>query len=306
MANGASGWPPGHAHSPLAFAAQLADLGISHVTGVVREVIGVHCSVQIGNGVDHSGLATRARLASRDLDLATADGRLELTAINNGLLSCAIDPGCDGRESSTRYALDHNPVTVAHALYPLLTEVARCGRLLERTLLLATAAGARARSARATVHAILRANVGYVVRWLFDGSWRDGCGEYPVPEVFLCALSELVWQFPPLFDPIGVREQLRRAVVERRSQQATSLCLALRAITARNVQMECAPELCDLVARQHRSGSWLDATAFHTPSAPGPGGELLVTAFAIRALTDEMVRPPMTNNGGWATGLLRG
>jgi hypothetical protein len=200
--------------------------------------------------------------------------------------------------------LKNNPVVSVNALYPVLLELKLGLRSLDdRVALCEYFEGEREpRRGEASVAEMLIANVRYVAWHLLSGDYREGCRYYSSPDTFLCFFSELIRDFPELFEPLGVSKRLGRAIEERRKLQSddvafnplTSLNAALRAVAAANVGVDRTFELELLLRAQGDDGAWNELDSLYTFGTARQihfRSPLLTTAFALRALLPRPTAP---------------
>ncbi len=301
-------------------------------------------SLRFACDIDCTAMAARARIACGDLDLGSDAGIRDLRRITGAILRSAAveDVAADRNRSHGKdngplrrnvfkvYLDDHevqgratdrgrknNPAVVANALWPVLYELALGLRDPQEIIALREfVAGSEVPVlGRGTAAQIVGANVLYVVGYLLSGEWRAGCRYYPAPDAFLCFFSELVSRFPMVFSPFGAQAALREAIELRRGDAPGAfgperpLNAALRAIAARNAELDATPELRRLLATQDPVGGWTSFDCLYTlgtTSSDLPvhfGGPLLSTTLAIRALG-----PDTTTSGlfgtDWATAIL--
>lgn len=194
--------------------------------------------------------------------------------------------------------LKQDAVTVCHALQPVLAEIAAGRRALDEPidLLEFDSPHGSPRRRQSTVGSIVRANLAYLAGNL-ESQWRDGTRYYPLPEALLCAASELCLAFPGLFGVRGITAAVEKALVEQRMVPAPSvLALALRAITAHNLELDATGDV-DALLRAEGDGFGRFAPYYRMPSAKRVvyfGSPEQTLAFVIRALSPQSgyPRPP--------------
>jgi hypothetical protein len=277
-------------------------------------------SLRFACDVDCTGMAARARIVTRDVDVDAPPAALALRRITSAILRSAAVADVAPQDNRTHgkdngplrrhvfkvYLDDHevqgraldrglknNPVVVANALYPVLFEIAHGLRGPDDIIALKeyTEGSETPRRSQATVAQIVAANIGYATGFLASGDWRDGCRYYRSPDAFLLFYSELVHEFPALLERFGAAGFLRDAIEYRRHASASRpLELAMRAIAARNVGIDPQPELEPLIAAQARDGSWPGFDPLYTLGTASQrlsvhfGSPLITAAFCIRAL----------------------
>jgi|GEM_PF-1578554 len=191
--------------------------------------------------------------------------------------------------------LKQDAVTVCHALQPVLAEIAAGRRTLDEPieLLEFDSPHGSPRRRQSDVGSIVRANLAYVAEHL-QSRWRDGTRYYPLPEAVLCAASELCSAFPGLLGAHGVRSAVETALLEQRTVQAPNvLALALRAITADNLEIDATPDLEALLSCEGE-GFGRFAPYYRMPSAKRVvyfGSPDQTLAFVIRALSPRSAYP---------------
>lgn len=258
-------------------------------------------SLKFACDLDCTGVAARACLVTGDLELEEPAGIARLTRTTQRIYRSAAtkDVSASKNESHGKqngslfrhvfkvYPDDHdvqgpecdrglknNPVVVVNALYPVLLELKLGQRALtDRIALCEYVEGQpEPRRGEASVAELLLANVRYVAWHLLSGDFKDGCRYYASPDIFLAFFSELVRDFPELFEPLGVSKRLGRAIEERRSVQSldmaltplTSLNGALRAVAAANVGVDRSFELDLLLRCQGDDGAWNELDSLYT------------------------------------------
>lgn len=281
--------------------------------------------------LDCTGVAARACLVTSDLKLEEAAGaaRLQRTAQRIYRSAATSDVSAEGNQSHGKHngalyrhvfkvypddhdvqgpecdrGLKNNPVVVVNALYPVLLELKLGRRALgERIALCEYVEGQpEPRRGEASVAELLVANVRYVAWHLLSGDYRQGCRYYASPDIFLCFFSELVRDFPELFEPLGVSKRLGRAIEERRDLSSTDVALnpltslngALRATAAANVGVDRSYELDLLLRAQGEDGAWNELDSLYTFGTARQihfRSPLLTTAFALRALLPRPTQP---------------
>jgi hypothetical protein len=200
--------------------------------------------------------------------------------------------------------LKNNPVVVVNALYPVLLELKLGQRTLQDRIQLCeyVEGSSEPRRGEASVAQLLVANVRYAAWHLLSGDYRDGCRYYASPDIFLCFFSELIRDFPELFEPLGVSKRLGRAIEERRAVESTDMALdpltslnaALRAVAAANVGVDRSFELDRLLRAQGEDGAWNELDSLYTFGTARQihfRSPLLTTAFALRALLPRPTEP---------------
>ena len=303
-------------------------------------------SLKFACDLDCTGVAARACLVTGDLKLMEPAGvaRLRRTASRiyrsaatrsvsaaqnashgkeNGALCKHVfkvypdDHDVQGPECDR--GLKNNPVVVVNALYPVLLELKLGQRALsERVSLCEYVEGqTEPRTAEATVAEVLLANLRYVLQHLTSGDYRDGCRYYASPDIFLCFFSELVRDFPELFEPLGVQKRVGRAIEARRSVRSqdmahnpfTSLNAALRAVAAANVGVDRSFELELLLRSQGEDGAWNELDSLYTFGSARQihfRSPLLTTGFALRAFLPRPKEPLVPAfRADWAKPLAR-
>jgi hypothetical protein len=288
-------------------------------------------SLKFACDLDCTGVAARACLVTGDLKLEEPDGVARLTRTTSRIYrsGAAADVSAEHNESYGKnngplyrhvfkvYPDDHdvqgpecdrglknNPVVVVNALYPVLLELKLGRRALEDRVALCEYVQGQSepRRGEASVAQLLSANVRYVAWHLLSGDYRDGCRYYASPDTFLCFFSELIRDFPELFEPLGVSKRLGRAIEERRAVQSndvalnplTSLNAALRAVAAANVGVDRTFELDLLLRCQGEDGAWNELDSLYTFGTARQihfRSPLLTTAFALRALLPRPTEP---------------
>lgn len=298
-------------------------------------------SLKFACDLDCTGVAARACLVTGDLKLEEAAGiaRLQRTASRIYRSAATRDVSAKhnqthGKENGTLrrhvfkvYPDDHdvqgpecdrglknNPVVVVNALYPVLLELKLGRRALdERVALCEYFEGeSEPRRAEATVAELLTANVRYAAWHLLSGDYAEGCRYYASPDTFLCFFSELIRDFPELFEPLGVSRRLGRAIEARREVTSedvalnplTSLNAALRAVAAANVGVDRTFELDLLLRSQGDDGVWNELDSLYTFGTSRQihfRSPLLTTGFALRAFLPRPKEPlaPAAREG-WA------
>ena len=303
-------------------------------------------SLKFACDLDCTGVAARACLVTGDLKLVEPAGvaRLKRTASriyrsaatrnvsaeqnashgkDNGALFKNVfkvypdDHDVQGAECDR--GLKNNPVVVVNALYPVLLELKLGQRTLtERVSLCEYVEGqTEPRTAEATVHEVLLANLRYVLQHLISGDYREGCRYYASPDIFLCFFSELIRDFPELFEPLGVHKRVGRAIEGRRGVRSqdmamnpfTSLNAALRAVAAANVGVDRSFELELLLRSQGDDGAWNELDSLYTFGSARQihfRSPLLTTGFALRAFLPRPKEPLVPAfRGDWAQPLVR-
>jgi hypothetical protein len=298
-------------------------------------------SLKFACDLDCTGVAARACLVTGDLKLEEPAGvaRLQRTASRIYRSAATQDVSAKqnqthGKQNGTLYrhvfkvypddhdvqgpecdrGLKNNPVVVVNALYPVLLELKLGRRALdERVALCEYVEGqSEPRRAEATVAELLTANVRYVAWHLLSGDYADGCRYYASPDTFLCFFSELIRDFPELFEPLGVSRRLGRAIEARREVTSedvalnplTSLNAALRAVAAANVGVDRTFELDLLLRSQGDDGVWNELDSLYTFGTARQihfRSPLLTTGFALRAFLPRPKEPlaPAAREG-WA------
>jgi hypothetical protein len=298
-------------------------------------------SLKFACDLDCTGVAARACLVTGDLKLQEPAGvaRLQRTASRIYRSAATQDVSAKqnethGKQNGTLYrhvfkvypddhdvqgpecdrGLKNNPVVVVNALYPVLLELKLGRRALdERVALCEYVEGqSEPRRAEATVAELLTANVRYVAWHLLSGDYADGCRYYASPDTFLCFFSELIRDFPELFEALGVSRRLGRAIEARREVTSedvalnplTSLNAALRAVAAANVGVDRTFELDLLLRSQGDDGVWNELDSLYTFGTARQihfRSPLLTTGFALRAFLPRPKEPlaPAAREG-WA------
>src|SRR5882724_6204528 len=237
-------------------------------------------SLKFACDLDCTGVAARACLITGDLKLVEPAGvaRLQRTAsriYRSGATQdvSAAQNASHGKQNGSLYkhvfkvypddhdvqgaecdrGLKNNPVVVVNALYPVLLELKLGQRALDERVRLCEYVEGRSepRTAEASVGELLKANVHYVAMHLLSGEYAEGCRYYASPDTFLCFFSELIRDFPELFEPLGLRKRLGSGIESRRGVRSqdvalnpfTSLNAALRAVAAANVGVDRSFEL---------------------------------------------------------------
>jgi hypothetical protein len=288
-------------------------------------------SLKFACDLDCTGVAARACLVTGDLKLQEPAGIARLQRAANRIYRSGATRDVSakhnqthGKQNGTLYrhvfkvypddhdvqgpqcdrGLKNNPVVVVNALYPVLLEL-KLGRrsLDERVALCEYFEGeAEPRRGEATVAELLVANVRYVAWHLLSGDYAEGCRYYASPDTFLCFFSELIRDFPELFEPLGVSRRLGRAIEARREVASddvalnplTSLNAALRAVAAANVGVDRSFELNLLLRCQNDDGAWNELDSLYTFGTARQihfRSPLLTTGFALRAFLPRPKEP---------------
>jgi hypothetical protein len=288
-------------------------------------------SLKFACDLDCTGVAARACLVTGDLKLEEPAGVARLKRTANRIYRSAATRDVSaaknesyGKQNGALYrhvfkvypddhdvqgaecdrGLKNNPVVVVNAIYPVLLELKLGQRSLsDRVALCEYMEGEpEPRRGEASVAELLIANVRYVAWHLMSGEYRDGCRYYASPDTFLCFFSELIRDFPELFESLGVSRRLAKAIEERRKVESqdvalnplTSLNTALRAVAAANVGVDRSFELDLLLRCQGDDGAWNELDSLYTFGTARQihfRSPLLTTAFALRALLPRPTQP---------------
>lgn len=288
-------------------------------------------SLKFACDLDCTGVAARACLVTGDLKLEEPAGiaRLKRTTLRVYKSAATADVSATDNESHGKHngplyrhvfkvypddhdvqgpecdrGLKNNPVVVVNALYPVLLELKLGLRALtDRVTLCEYVAGrSEPRRGEASISELLIANTRYVAWHLLGGEYREGCRYYASPDTFLCFFSELIRDFPELFESLGVSQRLGRAIEERRAVRSSDVALnpltglnaALRATAAANVGVDRSFELDLLVRSQAQDGAWNELDSLYTFGTARQihfRSPLLTTAFALRALLPRPSEP---------------
>jgi hypothetical protein len=288
-------------------------------------------SLKFACDLDCTGVAARACLVTGDLKLQEPAGiaRLQRTASRIYRSAATRDVSAKhnhthGKQNGTLYrhvfkvypddhdvqgpqcdrGLKNNPVAVVNALYPVLLELKLGRRALdERVALCEYFEGeAEPRRGEASVAELLIANIRYAAWHLLSGDYAEGCRYYASPDTFLCFFSELIRDFPELFEPLGVSRRLGQAIAARRDVSSddvaqsplTSLNAALRAVAAANVGVDRSFELDLLLRCQSDDGVWNELDSLYTFGTARQihfRSPLLTTGFALRAFLPRPKQP---------------
>jgi hypothetical protein len=288
-------------------------------------------SLKFACDLDCTGVAARACLVTGDLKLQEPAGlaRLQRTASRIYRSAATQDVSAKrnqthGKQNGTLYrhvfkvypddhdvqgaqcdrGLKNNPVVVVNALYPVLLELKLGRRTLEERVALCEyfEGETEPRRGEASVAELLIANVRYVAWHLLSGEYAEGCRYYASPDTFLCFFSELIRDFPELFEPLGVSRRLGRAIEARREVESddvalnplTSLNAALRAVAAANVGVDRSFELDLLLRCQGDDGVWNELDSLYTFGTARQihfRSPLLTTGFALRAFLPRPKEP---------------
>jgi hypothetical protein len=303
-------------------------------------------SLKFACDLDCTGVAARACLVTGDMKLLEPAGIARLRRSASRIYRSATTADVSARNNETHgkqngtlyrhvfkvYPDDHdvqgpecdrglknNPVVVVNALYPVLLELKLGLRsLAERVELCEYVEGqAEPRRVQASVEELLTANVRYAAWHLLGGDYAEGCRYYASPDIFLCFFSELIRDFPELFEPLGVSKRLGQAIEKRRHVESddmalnplTSLNGALRAVAAANVGVDRSFELDLLLRMQGDDGAWNELDSLYTFGTARQihfRSPLLTTGFALRAFLprpQEPLAPPHRED--WAEPLVR-
>jgi len=288
-------------------------------------------SLKFACDLDCTGVAARACLVTGDLKLVEPAGvaRLKRTASRIYRSAATQDVSAaqnasHGKQNGSLYkpvfkvypddhdvqgpecdrGLKNNPVVVVNALYPVLLELKLGQRALDERVRLCEYVEGRSepRTAEASVGELLKANVHYVAMHLLSGEYAEGCRYYASPDTFLCFFSELIRDFPELFEPLGLRKRLGSGIESRRGVRSqdvalnpfTSLNAALRAVAAANVGVDRSFELELLLRSQGEDGAWNELDSLYTFGTARQihfRSPLLTTGFALRAFLPRPKEP---------------
>ena len=303
-------------------------------------------SLKFACDLDCTGVAARACLVTGDMKLLEPAGveRLKRTAsrIYRSAATCNVSAeqnASHGKENGALHkhvfkvypddhdvqgpecdrGLKNNPVVVVNALYPVLLELKLGQRsLTERVALCEYVEGQlESRTSDASVAELLLANLRYVFQHLISGDFRAGCRYYASPDIFLCFFSELLRDFPELFEPLGVHKRLGRAIEGRRGVRSQDMALnpfsslnaALRAVAAANVGVDRSFELELLLRSQGDDGAWNELDSLYTFGSARQihfRSPLLTTGFALRAFLPRPKEPLVPAfREDWAKPLVR-
>jgi hypothetical protein len=275
-------------------------------------------SLRFACDIDCTAVGVRGRLALGDLRLDDAASRAALRRSTHRILGSAAVADVP-REANRSHGKENGPlqrlvfkvylddhtvqpgeldrglkqdaVVVANALWPVLAELAAGLRRPEEPIALREFAEGRVepRVGVARTHEIVAANVEYVIDHLRSGAWRNGTRYYGSPDAFLCAFSELTYEF---LDDSDVVELLRRAIVVRRrdAKDCDPIEIAMRGIAAANAGLDPSSEQKQLLDAQLPGGGWPGFGALYsagTLNAPRMyfGSAGVTAAFAARALS---------------------